>query len=149
MLKSPPNERAFKRIGHVAQYDLFDCFDEVRKERMHESWPASFRQLFCLGEHAGCEPETFFRSRWASAIRMFPCTNRDGRFYQSNHFSFMPEKQEMEYVPIRIRLQAQPSSCGLRLFLRRLFLRLPGRSHVCPVCQREWMKRMREKVIEF
>lgn len=60
----------------------------------------------------------------------------------------MPEKREMEYIPLTIEGQKQ-RSCGLRLFLRRLLLRLFSHSCVCPDCRREWMNEAREKVIEF
>ena len=103
-------------------------------------------QLFCLGEHADRARDTYW-SLVRFVVCMFPCTNRDGRFYQSNHFS-MPEKREMEYVPIGIEVQMQ-RSCGLRLFLRRLLLQLLGHRCDCPACRRERVNEAREKVIEF
>jgi len=73
--------------------------------------------------------------------------NRDGRFYQPNHFS-MSEKYEMKYVPVGLEARAG-RSCGLRLILERLLLRLLRHSCMCPFCFRLRENEAVEKVIEF
>ena len=60
----------------------------------------------------------------------------------------MPEKHEMEYVPVGMETTNERSG-GLRLFLERLLVRLLRRSCVCPSCQRSRVNEANEKVIEF
>jgi len=60
----------------------------------------------------------------------------------------MPEKHEMEYVPVGMETRKERSG-GLRLFLERLLLPLLRHSCVCPSCQRFRVDKAKEKVIEF
>ena len=146
MLKSSLKRAGVQKAWVRRTIRLIRALDEVREKA--QKLAGYLPPAFCLGEHVGSARDTFYSSYWASGARMFPRTNRDGRFYPSNHFSFMPEKQEMKYVPIGMESPRQRSR-GLRLFLRRLLLRLLCHSRVCPACQHEWMNEGREKVIEF
>jgi hypothetical protein len=65
----------------------------------------------------------------------------------TNHFS-MPEKNEMEYVPVGNEARRNRSR-GLRYILERMLLRLFRHSCVCPFCFRMRKNREQEKVIEF
>ena len=81
-------------------------------------------------------------------VCMFPCTNRVVDFIRFlNHFS-MPEKQEMEYVPVGFEARTRRSR-RLRVFLERMLLRLLHHSCVCPLCHRLRENEAQEKVIEF
>jgi len=60
----------------------------------------------------------------------------------------MPEKQEMEYVPVGFEAGTNRSR-GLRFILERLLLRLLRHSCVCSLCLRLRGNEAQEKVIEF
>jgi len=78
---------------------------------------------------------------------MLPCTNQGWSILLINHFS-MPDKREMEYVPVGIEARTNRSR-GLRIILERLLLRLLRHSCVCPLCFRLRGNEAQEKVIEF
>jgi hypothetical protein len=59
----------------------------------------------------------------------------------------MPDRQEMEYVPVELEARTKRSR-GLLFILERLLLRLLRHSCVCPLCQR-LSRAAEEKVIEF
>ena len=111
-----------------------------------ETKPVTKVTGFLLGETCGCG-QRHFTSCLGHAARTFPCTNRDGRFYQRIIFS-MPEKHEMEYVPVEMETTNERSG-GLRLFLERLLVRLLRHSCICPSCQRSLVDEAKETVIEF
>jgi len=60
----------------------------------------------------------------------------------------MPEKNEMEYVPVGNEARRNRSR-GLHYILERMLLRLFRHSCVCPFCFRVRKNREQEKVIEF
>ncbi len=60
----------------------------------------------------------------------------------------MPEKHEMEYVPVECEARANRSR-GLRIILEQLLLRLLRNSCICPFCLRVLETEAQEKVIEF
>jgi hypothetical protein len=59
----------------------------------------------------------------------------------------MPDRQEMEYVPVKLEARTERSR-GLRFILERVLLWLLRHSCVCSLCQR-LSREVEEKVIEF
>ena len=104
-------------------------------------------RLFAWG-NMQTEPETLLESRWVRRSACFPAQTGVVDFISVlNHFS-MPEKQEMEYVPIGTEA-AKRRNHGLRSFIERWMLRLLRHSCACPVCQRLRGIGAQERVIRF
>ena len=91
-------------------------------------------------------PETRIRVSMGLGLHV-SLHNQGWSILLTNHFS-MPEKREMEYVPVGIEARTNRSR-GLRFVLERLLLRLFRHSCVCPLCFRLRGNAAQEKVIEF
>ena len=106
----------YLRLVSIVEASVDACSSHLFDvKRMQSKQKAGLKRVgFLLGETCG-RGQRHFTSWLGHAARTFPCTNRGGRFYQPNHFS-MPERHEMEYVPVGKGTKNERSG-GLRLIL--------------------------------